>query len=302
MGNANNIKHKITKASIKKYRKKIYSSQDAIAVVSPEKGYIEANDAAVKLFEASSKEELFKHRPDTLSPQFQAHLGKSSHEVMMEVVQKAFQSEDGYADLIFEHISLKGNHFFAHVWITPINLGGQVAAQGVIKKVPNPNSAEKKIESTTDVDTSLLKPKFDDESSDTLFDSQSETNLKSEKQTSNGVWTKDNLDKEIQRLDKELEKGLKEKARLERIKFKVLEKQLNEKTQENTQLKNEILVIQQILDEMKKSNNENETESQFQDKIERIKEKKKKYKMEVERLTNKLKLAEMEKENLKKLI
>ncbi|KAJ5070658.1 hypothetical protein M0811_10728 [Anaeramoeba ignava] len=241
----NNVKHHITKASLKKYRRKIHSSPDAVAVLTLDKGFIEANDVAVEMFEASSREELLKYHPDNLSPKFQNHLGKSSHEVLTEVIHKAFESDHGYADLIFEHIT----------------------AQAVLKKVPNPNSAEHKIESTTDVDTSLLKPKFDDESSDTLFDSQ----------------------------------RLKEKARLERIKFKVLEKQLNEKIQENTQLKNEIFVIQQILDEMKKSN-QNETESQFQEKIERIKEKKKKFKTEVERLTNRLKMVEFEKENLKKLM
>eukprot|EP01156_Anaeramoeba_ignava_P023609 Anaeramoba_ignava/c21660_g3_i1.p1 GENE.c21660_g3_i1~~c21660_g3_i1.p1 ORF type:complete len:100 (+),score=27.85 c21660_g3_i1:55-354(+) len=91
MGNANNIKHKITKASIKKYRKKIYSSQDAVVVVVPQKGFIEANDVAVKLFEASSKEELLKYGPETLSPQFQAHLGKSSQEVVMEASKRAIE-------------------------------------------------------------------------------------------------------------------------------------------------------------------------------------------------------------------
>ncbi|KAJ5070661.1 a-type inclusion protein [Anaeramoeba ignava] len=322
MGNANNAKHKVTKSTLKKYKKKIYSSKDAVVVVNAEKGFIEANDAAVKLYEASGREELLRYKPQDLSPPIQEHLGKSSLDALLEGIQKAWESEDGYYDLVVNIITLKGRSIFIRGWITPLNFLGQTAIQGIVKRVPKPNSTEQKIESTTDVDSSLLKPKFDDESSDTLFDSQSETN-KSEKQnsnsekqhsntekqppnlskqTSNGVWTKDNLDKEIQRLDKELEKGMKEKARLERIKFKVLEKQLNEKIQENTQLKNEIFVLQQLLEEMKKSNNENESESQLQEEIERIKEKKKKYKTEVERLTNRLKMVEFEKENLKKLM
>ncbi|KAJ5070660.1 elks/rab6-interacting/cast protein [Anaeramoeba ignava] len=301
MGNANNAKHKVTKSTLKKYKKKIYSSKDAVMVTIVGKSCVEANDAAVEMFEASSRDELIKFQPELLSPKFQSHLNKTTQEVIMEGWKKISESAEGYLDLVFEHVSIKGNHFFVHVWVTAINFLGQLAAQSVLKKVQKPNPAEKKIESISDVDTSLIKPKFDDESSDTLFDSQSETNLKSEKQTSNGALAKDNLDKEIQRLDKELEKGMKEKARLERIKFKVLEKQLNEKIQENTQLKNEIFVIQQLLDEMKKSN-QNENESQFQEEIERIKEKKKKFKTEVERLTNRLKMVEFEKENLKKLM
>ncbi|KAJ5070664.1 hypothetical protein M0811_10734 [Anaeramoeba ignava] len=327
MGNANNVKHKVTKFQLKKYRKKIYSSPDAVVVASPERGFIEVNDQAVKLFEASSREELLKFGPDVLSPKFQSHVNKTTQEVIMETWKKSVESEQGYSDLIFENISIKGNHFFVHVWVTPIIFLGKLVSQAVIKKIDNPITLEHKTEDPTEVDSSLIKPRFDDESSDSYIDTQSEPNTKSEKQntksekqnsnsekqnsnsekqppkqTSNGIWSKDNLDKEILKLDKEIERATKEKTRLERIKFKVLEKQLNEKTQENTQLKNEIFVLQQLLEEMKKSNNENESESQLQEEIERIKKKKKKFKTEVERLTNRLKMVEFEKENLKKLI
>ncbi|KAJ5070663.1 hypothetical protein M0811_10733 [Anaeramoeba ignava] len=316
MGNEIQIK-KETKSAVKKYLKKIHSSKDAIVIVTQENGYIEANKKAVKFFEAKSREELLKHRPDTLSPKMQSHLGKSSKEVLKEVIEKAWKSKDGYYDLIVEHISLKGNQIFARVWVSPVKLMEKIAVQAVIKKVSNPILDDQKSNETTstDIDSSLIKPKIDDdddddnnnnndddESSDSYIETQTETRSILQKQTSISEWTKDNLDKEILKLDEEIEKGRKEKGKLEKIKFKVLQKQVNERTQENTQLKNEILVLQQLLDEMKRSNEEIETESQLQEKIQICKKKKKKYKTEVERLTNRLKMVEFEKENLKKLM
>ncbi|KAJ5070662.1 hypothetical protein M0811_10732 [Anaeramoeba ignava] len=339
MGNEIQLKRKVTKSSLKKYIQKVHSSKEAIILVTQENGYIEANKKAVELFEAKSREELLKHRPDTLSPTFQSHLGKNSQDIINETWKKVIESEEGAQDLILEFFSLKGNGFFARVIITPINLVGKMAAHAVFKKVNSPNSTEKRsFESLTDPESSFFHSRSDDELTDPYherpekpmnelqIESRSKSLLNTQIEKDNETqtdslgysrsqsftfsqrqqgekWTKEIFDKEIQKLDDELKKRKKEKAKLQKMKYKFLEKDLNDKNLENFQLKNEIIVLQKLLEEVRKSNQELELEkNEIEEKMEKCKKKKTVYRTEVERLTNRLKIVEFEKENLRKLM
>ena len=64
--------------SEKKFRSLFETSRDAIILLDPEKGYLDCNQAALKLFAIPSKKVLIKLSPEMVSPEFQPNGDLSS--------------------------------------------------------------------------------------------------------------------------------------------------------------------------------------------------------------------------------
>ncbi|KAJ5076862.1 lamin dm0-related [Anaeramoeba ignava] len=307
--NANNLKTKGLKERV--YRKKLSKEKDALFACTLEKGFIECNNPVIELFGSKSKKDFLAHPPQqflTLTqPQFEnAHT--------MEIVRAVFAKlQEKPSEPVRQILNLKkttAEEFFGEIYFTVIHINKHYAIQGLIKSTMKTlEEAKQKLESEhTIVDNETLFPKQSEsdlpttESEQTLEQTNTpkeETQTKLQTQIGTSHYS---IDSQIQELETKNRKLMQTRKDLFNQEIRLLQKSIDEKNEENSKLKNELLVLQEYLEEVKNDNDSSQKQSDFQGKIDKYKEKKKKYKMEVERLTNKLKLAEMEKENLKKLI
>ncbi|MCG8635503.1 MAG: ATP-binding protein [Desulfobacterales bacterium] len=122
----------ILERSENKYRNLFESSMDAILVRDLENGYLDCNQAALKLFAIPSKEALFNLAPADLSPENQPD-GLPSREKADLVIAEVL--ETGSTLFEWTHKRVNGEDFFASVLATRLELGGRTVLQETIRDI-----------------------------------------------------------------------------------------------------------------------------------------------------------------------
>ena len=122
----------VLERSEKKYKNLFESSMDAIMLLDLEKGYLDCNQAALKLFDISKKDELFNLAPADLSPKYQPDGILSSKKADLMIVKAM---ETGSTLFEWTHKRMNGEHFFASVLVTRLEIEGRTILQGAVRDI-----------------------------------------------------------------------------------------------------------------------------------------------------------------------
>ncbi len=115
-----------------KYRNLFESSMDAILLLEPDKGYLDCNKAALRLFGVESKAHLLTLKPDDLSPRYQSDGMLSSQKAGQEIAKTM---ETGSNLFEWTHQRINGEKFFASVLVTFVTIEGRPILQGTIRDI-----------------------------------------------------------------------------------------------------------------------------------------------------------------------
>lgn len=125
--------------SEKTYRSLFMATQDGV-VIMDETGFLDCNPASLQIFGCSSREEFLFRNPADFSPEFQAD-GTRSKDWIPYHIRMGY--ENGPHRFEWRHFRLNsGEMFDSEVTLTPLDLGGKRALQGVVRDI----SAQKKAE------------------------------------------------------------------------------------------------------------------------------------------------------------
>ncbi|KAJ5076206.1 hypothetical protein M0811_06485 [Anaeramoeba ignava] len=138
MGVSNSAKKKISKREIKEYKMRVEKCSESILLVDNKANFIEANKAAVKMFKAKSKKDVLEKGPNGLAGPYQPAFKMPTMQASALVLKNAFESPDGFYDFDFLHVDCENKEFWCHVWVTPINWGGELVLQGYARPVSEP--------------------------------------------------------------------------------------------------------------------------------------------------------------------
>lgn len=125
-----------------KYKTIFESSADAIMLLSPEKGFLGCNAAAVKLFGCKDGKELVSKSPADLSPEYQPD-GRLSEAKVQEMMRLAL--EKGSIFFEWTHRRMNGEEFFATALLTKMELGGQTILQETVRDITERIFAERQL-------------------------------------------------------------------------------------------------------------------------------------------------------------
>lgn len=119
--------------SEEKYRGLFDNSRDALMVLEPPLWkYTSGNRSTVDLFWANNEEDFLTHTPWDLSPERQPD-GRTSIDKAREMLEIALR--DGYHLFEWTHRRIRGEDFFADVFLTRIDEGGRVMIQATIRDI-----------------------------------------------------------------------------------------------------------------------------------------------------------------------
>jgi PAS domain S-box-containing protein len=124
-----------------KFKTVFESSSDAI-FLNNEKGFIDCNEAAVRMFGGSSHDEIIGKHPGQLSPPTQPG-GRDSMSLSKELIAAAFK--DGSNRFEWMHCRLDGSEFPAEVLLTAMKLDGKAVLQATARDITERKLAEEKI-------------------------------------------------------------------------------------------------------------------------------------------------------------
>ncbi len=133
--------------SERKYRAAIESSKRAIVAVSPEKGFLACNSAALEMFGCKSEAEFATKSPADLSPERQPD-GASSARKAQEMMTIAMQEGSHFFEWTPKR--LNGEEFSSTVLLTRIDLDGQAVLQATVRDVTESKRAEEKLRESED--------------------------------------------------------------------------------------------------------------------------------------------------------
>ena len=134
-----NVKNGLS-LSEKKYRKLFETSRDAIVILDIEKGFIDCNPAALKMFTAPSKEEFCSVKPEDLSPELQPD-GSLSSEKMTAELRKSIKEGSRFFD--WQNRRFDGYEFPSTILAIPMKIDDQIIFQGTIRDVTETKASEK---------------------------------------------------------------------------------------------------------------------------------------------------------------
>lgn len=124
------------------YARLFESSQDAI-VVTTKHGFINCNQAALKMFGYTNKEEFLKLHPADVSPPLQAN-GLPSLQVAQQRITEAINGSGTF--FLWEHQRKDGSCFPAEVLLSPFEQNGEMVVQGVVRDLSEKLRADKEKE------------------------------------------------------------------------------------------------------------------------------------------------------------
>ncbi|MFH2089746.1 MAG: PAS domain S-box protein [Pseudomonadota bacterium] len=122
-----------------KFRTIFDTTSDAIMLLDKD-GFFDCNDATLKMFGCSSREEFLGNRPDELSPEYQPN-GRSSRELVEEYNAAAMQNGNHRFEWI--HHRLDGTEFPVEVLLNTLEINGKRALQAVVRDISERKQAEK---------------------------------------------------------------------------------------------------------------------------------------------------------------
>ena len=124
------------------FNKVFYNAVDAILIVSEDK-FVDCNDAAVKMLNASAKDELLSLHPSKLSPERQPD-GRSSFEKANEMIAITFNK--GFHRFEWEHKKITGETFPVEVSATAIEQHGETVLHVLWKDLTEQKNTLKELE------------------------------------------------------------------------------------------------------------------------------------------------------------
>ncbi|MHB1033201.1 MAG: PAS domain S-box protein [Pirellulales bacterium] len=127
------------RASQSMYRALFDSSSDAIMLLTPEKGFLNGNPAAVALFGCRDEGEFTSHTPADLSPECQPD-GVASSEKAQQMMADALREGSQFFEWI--HRRTDGSEFPATVLLSRMELEGKVVLQATVRDI----TAQKRME------------------------------------------------------------------------------------------------------------------------------------------------------------
>jgi PAS domain S-box-containing protein len=117
--------------SEEKFRMLYESSSDAIVLLD-EKGFFDCNDATIRIFGYSNKEEFIKIHPSQVSPPYQLD-GVDSSLAANNKIAEAFRTGTNHFEWM--HRKNNGEDFYADVLLTALNFKGRQVLQATVRDI-----------------------------------------------------------------------------------------------------------------------------------------------------------------------
>jgi len=117
-------------------------SSEGILILK-EGSFIQCNEKAVKMFHATSKNEILQLHPADLSPEFQPD-GSNSLAKANEMIKLSFENDDYMFEWL--HLRLDGSYLYAEVHLTPIVLNNQEVIYVTLTDISERKDAQQKLE------------------------------------------------------------------------------------------------------------------------------------------------------------
>ena len=142
-----------------KYRQLFESSRDALMLLTPPAWrFIDANQATLQMFGATSKDDFASFAPWDASPERQPD-GRPSAEKAKEMIAIALR--DGSHLFEWEHRRLNGEIFVTDILLTRIESNGQVLLQATMRDITERKAAEAAVERERNRLDAILKTATD---------------------------------------------------------------------------------------------------------------------------------------------
>jgi PAS domain S-box-containing protein len=129
-------------ASEQRFRVLYESSRDALMTLSPSRGFLGGNPAAIALYGCRNEQEFLALSPVTTSPEFQPDGQRSSSKAAI-MMQKAL--ENGTHIFEWVHQRLNGAKFWAEVLLTRMEIDGETVLQANVRDISERKQAEENI-------------------------------------------------------------------------------------------------------------------------------------------------------------
>jgi len=128
-----------------RYRSLYVDSRDAIMILSPERGFIAGNPAAVKLFACRDEQEFNKLSPELLSPEYQPD-GVRSLDRSLEMIRLVLEKGSHFFE--WTHRRADGTDFSATVLLSRIERSESQLIQATVRDITERKQAEEKLKDT----------------------------------------------------------------------------------------------------------------------------------------------------------
>jgi PAS domain S-box-containing protein/putative nucleotidyltransferase with HDIG domain len=136
---------KVLRESEDRYRSLYVDSRDSIMVLSPDRGFIAANPATIKLFACRDEQNFVNQSPASLSPEYQPDGVRSidkSHDMMLLAMEK------GSHFFEWMHRRTDGADFPATVLLSRLESGGTPLLQATVRDITERKWAEEELQKT----------------------------------------------------------------------------------------------------------------------------------------------------------
>jgi PAS domain S-box-containing protein len=131
------------KESEERYRSLYVDNRDAIMLVSPERGFIAANPAAIQLFSFRNEQDYILCSPASLSPDYQPD-GVLSTTKSREMMHLALEKGSNFFE--WTHCKSDGTEFPAMVLLSRLENGGTQLLQATVRDISGQKRAEAALE------------------------------------------------------------------------------------------------------------------------------------------------------------
>ncbi|MBC8874934.1 MAG: response regulator [Planctomycetes bacterium] len=125
-----------------RYRTLYDSSRDAIMVLTPERGFLSGNPAAIRIFGCRDEKEFTSCTPADLSPEFQPD-GTLSTEKAQQIMAMAMKEGSQFFE--WKHRRIDGSEFFATVLLTRMELDGTEYLQATVRDITDRKTAAEEL-------------------------------------------------------------------------------------------------------------------------------------------------------------
>jgi PAS domain S-box-containing protein len=133
------LAEEVLRESEDRYRSLYVDSKDSIMVISPDRGFITANPATIKLFACRDEQDFMNYSPALLSPEYQPDGVRSmdkSHEMMRLALKK------GSHFFEWMHRRVNGTDFPATVLLSRLESGSTPLLQATVRDITDHKRAE----------------------------------------------------------------------------------------------------------------------------------------------------------------
>ena len=128
--------------SEERYRSLYADSRDAVMIVSPDRGFLAANPATIRLFACQNEQDFKTHTPASLSPEYQPD-GARSEDKAQEMMHLALEKGSHFFE--WTHRRVDGTDFPATVLLSRLESGGTQILQATVRDITEQKKIEQEI-------------------------------------------------------------------------------------------------------------------------------------------------------------